>query len=61
MNKCVNKRWLLIGLLVLLIVPFYTFDLHRYFSLDTLKNSHDALQQAYEDEPLYIVSVYSLM
>lgn len=60
MNKRLNKRWLLVGLLVLLIVLFYVFDLHRYFSLDALKNSHDALQQAYEDEPLYIVTVYSL-
>jgi len=60
MNKRVNKRWLLIGLLALLIILFYMFDLHRYFSLDALKNSHDALQQAYEDEPLYIVTVYSL-
>ena len=60
MNKRVNKRWLLIGLLALLIILFYAFDLHRYFSLDALKDSHDTLQQAYENEPLYIITIYSL-
>lgn len=56
----IDKRWLLIGLLVLLVVLFYIFDLQRYFSLDVLKDSHDALQQAYADDPLYIIGIYAL-
>jgi pyruvate/2-oxoglutarate dehydrogenase complex dihydrolipoamide dehydrogenase (E3) component/uncharacterized membrane protein YdjX (TVP38/TMEM64 family) len=60
MNKRVSKRWLLVGLLVLVILLFYTFELHRYFSLNVLKDSHDALQQAYDAEPLYIIFLYSL-
>ena len=55
-----NKRWLLIGTLVLLIVLFSAFDLQRFFSLDALKASHDALKEAYDNEPLYIISVYSV-
>jgi pyruvate/2-oxoglutarate dehydrogenase complex dihydrolipoamide dehydrogenase (E3) component/uncharacterized membrane protein YdjX (TVP38/TMEM64 family) len=60
MNKRVNKRWILIGLLALLVVLFYAFELHRYFSLSVLKDSHDVLQQAYEVEPLYIILLFSL-
>ena len=55
-----NKRWLLIGALVLLIVLFFAFDLQRFFNLDALKTSHDALKEAYENEPLYIISIYSV-
>ncbi|MDR4518319.1 MAG: FAD-dependent oxidoreductase [Nitrosomonas sp.] len=55
-----NKRKLLIGTLVLLIVLFFAFDLQRFFSLDALKASHDALKEAYDNEPIYIISVYSV-
>jgi len=60
MIKRINKRWILLGLLTLLVVLFYVFDLQRYFSLDTLKESHAALQQAYADNPFYIIGIYSL-
>ena len=55
-----NKRGLLISLLVLLIILFFAFDLQRYFSLDVLKASHDTLKQAYQDEPFFIIGIYSL-
>lgn len=55
-----NKRWWLLGLLGLLILLFYVFDLQRVFSLNALKASHDTLRQVYEDKPLYIIGIYSV-
>ncbi|SER59028.1 Pyruvate/2-oxoglutarate dehydrogenase complex, dihydrolipoamide dehydrogenase (E3) component [Nitrosomonas sp. Nm51] len=55
-----NKRWWLLGLLGLLVILFFAFDLQRYFSLDTLKTSHEALLQAYEEKPFYIIGIYSI-
>lgn len=55
-----KKRWLLIASLVLLFILFFLFDLQRFFSLDALKASHDALQQMYEDNPFYIIAIYSV-
>ncbi len=55
-----NKRGLLLVLLILLINLFFVFDLQRYFSLDALKASHDILKQKYDDAPLYIIGIYSL-
>ncbi len=56
-----NKRWWLLGFLLMLIGLFYIFDLGRFFSLDTLKASHDELTQLYQEQPLQIISLYALI
>ena len=56
-----NKRWWLLCLLGLLLILFFVFGLHRHFSLDILKASHDELLQAYGDEPLYVIGIYSII
>lgn len=55
-----KKRWWVLILVGLLIGLFFAFDLNRFFSLDVLKDSHDALQQAYQDDPFYIIGIYSI-
>lgn len=55
-----KKRWWVLILVGLLIGLFFAFDLNRFFSLDVLKDRHDALQQAYQDDPFYIIGIYSI-
>jgi pyruvate/2-oxoglutarate dehydrogenase complex dihydrolipoamide dehydrogenase (E3) component/uncharacterized membrane protein YdjX (TVP38/TMEM64 family) len=56
----VKQRWWILAVLGLLVGLFFIFDLDRFFSLDTLKASHEALQQAYQQKPLVIIGFYSL-
>lgn len=55
-----KKRWWVLALLGLLVGLFFILDLGRFFSLEVLKESHDDLQQAYQENPLYIIGIYSL-
>ncbi len=56
-----KHRWWILIVLGLLVGLFFIFDLHRFFSLDSLKASHDALQQAFQQDPWYIIGIYSLI
>jgi pyruvate/2-oxoglutarate dehydrogenase complex dihydrolipoamide dehydrogenase (E3) component/uncharacterized membrane protein YdjX (TVP38/TMEM64 family) len=56
-----KHRWWILIVLGLLAGLFFIFDLHRFFSLDSLKASHDALQQAFQQDPWYIIGIYSLI
>jgi pyruvate/2-oxoglutarate dehydrogenase complex dihydrolipoamide dehydrogenase (E3) component/uncharacterized membrane protein YdjX (TVP38/TMEM64 family) len=56
-----NKRWWLLGLLLVLIGLFFIFDLERFFSLEALKASHDALVQAYQGQPVWLISLYAII
>lgn len=56
-----KQRWWILAALGLLIGLFFVFDLNRFFSLDFLKASHEALQQAYQQEPLYIIGIFSIV
>lgn len=55
-----KKRWWVLVLLGLLMGLFFIFDFGRFFSLEVLKESHNDLQQAYQENPLYIIGIYSL-
>ncbi|MDV6345384.1 FAD-dependent oxidoreductase [Nitrosomonas sp. Is37] len=55
-----NKRWWLLGLLLVLIGLFFIFDLGRFFSLEALKASHDALVQAYQEQSIWLISLYAI-
>ena len=55
-----KHRWWILVVLGLLVGLFFVFDLDRFFSLDALKTSHEALQQAFQQKPLYIIGIYSL-
>ncbi len=52
------KHWWLLVVLVLLAGLFYTFDLGRFISLETLRNSHDELKHAYQARPLQTIGSY---
>ncbi|WP_293007735.1 FAD-dependent oxidoreductase [Nitrosomonas sp.] len=54
-----RHRWWVVILLGLLMVLFFVFDLGRFFTLEMLKAQHEALQQAYQAEPLFVISVFS--
>lgn len=56
-----NKRWWLLGFLLVLIGLFFVFDLGRFFSLEMLKASHDVLVQAYQERPIWVISLYALI
>ncbi|SCY66070.1 Pyruvate/2-oxoglutarate dehydrogenase complex, dihydrolipoamide dehydrogenase (E3) component [Nitrosospira sp. Nl5] len=53
------RHWWLLILLVLLAGLFFTFDLGRFLSLEMLKNSRDALQQAYQTRPVRSIGLYA--
>ncbi|MDN5751924.1 MAG: FAD-dependent oxidoreductase [Nitrosospira sp.] len=53
------KHWWLLVLLVLLAGLFFALDLERFLSLETLKSSRDALQQAYRARPLQVIGLYA--
>lgn len=55
-----NKRWWLLGFILGLIGLFFAFDLGRFFSLEALKASHDALMQAYQEQPIQVISLYAV-
>ncbi len=54
-----RHRWWVVILLGLLMVLFFVFDLGRFLTLEMLKVQHEALQQAYQAEPLFVISVFS--
>ncbi|SFE39643.1 FAD-dependent oxidoreductase [Nitrosomonas sp. Nm166] len=53
-------RWWVLILFGLLIGLYFSFDLGRFLTLDTLKDQRDALQQAYREEPLLVIGIYAL-
>lgn len=55
-----KKRWWVLVLIGLLIGLYFIFDLGRFFDLETLKESHNDLQQAYHEQPFVIIGIYSL-
>ncbi len=55
-----KNRWWILALLGLLMGLFFIFDLGRFFSLETLKESHNDLQQAYHEQPFLVIGIYSL-
>ncbi|HMV12979.1 MAG TPA: FAD-dependent oxidoreductase [Nitrosomonas sp.] len=55
-----KNRWWILVLLGLLIGLFFVFDLGRFFSLGTLKESHTDLQQAYHEQSFLVIGIYSL-
>ena len=55
-----KNRWWILALLGLLIGLFFVFDLGRFFSLEVLKESHNDLQQAYQEQPFLVIGIYSL-
>jgi len=52
------KHWWLLGIFVLLAGLFYAFDLGRFISLETIKNSRDELKQAYQARPFQTLGLY---
>ena len=56
-----KRRWWLLILLGLLIGLFLCFDLGRFFTLEALKDQHEALQQAYREEPFLVTSIFAIV
>lgn len=54
-----KRRWWVLILASVLIGLFFAFDLGRFFTLETLKHQHQALQQAYAADPLRIIGLYA--
>lgn len=54
-----KNRWWVLILLGLLIGVFYSFDLGQFFTLTALKDQREALQQAYQARPFFVLGIYS--
>lgn len=54
-----KRRWGLLILLGLLVGLFFSFDLGRFFTLETLKDQHEALQQAYRIAPFLVTGIFA--
>ncbi|PXW89743.1 pyruvate/2-oxoglutarate dehydrogenase complex dihydrolipoamide dehydrogenase (E3) component [Nitrosomonas sp. Nm84] len=54
-----KNRWWVLILLGLLIGVFYGFDWGRFFTLTALKDQREALQQAYQARPFFVLGIYS--
>lgn len=53
-----KHRWWILILSGLLFGLFFVFDLGRFFTLEALKDQHEALQQSYQAEPLFVIGMY---
>lgn len=53
-----NRAWI-IALVIVLIGLFFAFDLGHFLSLDALKASRDGLQQAYQAQPLLVITLFA--
>lgn len=58
-EKNVKYRWWILILAGISIGLFFAFDLGRFFTLETLKEQREALQQAYAADPLRIIGIYA--
>ena len=56
----IKHRWWVLILFGLLIGLYFSFDVGRFLTLETLKDQRDALQQAYREEPLSVIGIYAL-
>ncbi len=54
-----KRRWGLLILLGLLVGLFFSFDLGRFFTLEMLKDQHEALQQAYRIAPFLVTGIFA--
>ncbi|MEK7303187.1 MAG: FAD-dependent oxidoreductase, partial [Pseudomonadota bacterium] len=53
-----KHRWWVLILFGLLFGSFFVFDLGHFFTLEALKDQHEALQQSYRAEPLFVIGMY---
>lgn len=53
-----NKKFLIAGLILSLIVAFFLFDLQQFFSLDYIKSQQFAFQQFYADNTLLTLMIF---
>ena len=58
-EKNIKYRWWILIPTSVLIGLFFAFDLERFFTLESLKLQHEALQQAYAAEPLRVIGGYA--
>ena len=56
-----NTKIVIAAIVVALVAAFFAFDLQQYFSLQTLKEQKDALNQLYRDNPVTIALGYFLI
>ncbi len=59
-EKMKKRAWIVL-LVGLIISCFFMFDLGRFLSFEALKESHDDLHQVYQQQPLLVIGIYSLI
>lgn len=53
-----NKKFLILGLILSLIVGFFLFDLQQFFSLEYIKSQQSAFQQFYAENTLLTLLIF---
>src|SRR6056300_1414306 len=56
-----NAKILLVATIVLLVVVFFVFDLHRFLTLEYLKTQQQAFSDFYQDNRLLTVAIYFIL
>ena len=58
MNKNLVKKGSIVGVILLIFIVFYLFDLGQYLSLEYLKASHARFAGLYADYPAQVILAY---
>jgi uncharacterized membrane protein YdjX (TVP38/TMEM64 family) len=61
MNNKLLQRLLILGVIVILVVLFWAFDLKQYLSLDYIKAQQENFSALYAAHPFWIIGAYMLI
>ncbi len=53
-----NKKWMLLVVVMLCITTFFIFDGHQWLTLDNLKSGQDQFKQWFDSNPLLVMVAY---
>jgi pyruvate/2-oxoglutarate dehydrogenase complex dihydrolipoamide dehydrogenase (E3) component/uncharacterized membrane protein YdjX (TVP38/TMEM64 family) len=60
-HKVSKKKLLIVGLLLVLVAAFFTFDLGRFLTLSNLKAQQAGFAALYAQSPLPVIAAYALL
>ena len=52
------SKWIILGVILIVVAVFFALDLQRYFTLSTLKDKQAALMGFYEANTLLTIAIY---
>ena len=61
MNKTLNKRIIIVAVIICITAAFFIFGLSRYLTLSYLKQSKEQLSAFYTESPALVITAYILI